>query len=126
MDPHDDDVFTVSVSHLANADVISIDGVLDQFSAPQLQEVLLAATSVQARHLVLDLSSLSFLDSIGVNTMIANRGPWGARQGRTLVVVLPGTSPHRILDILALNEVIEILPSIEAAMESLSSDPHVA
>jgi anti-sigma B factor antagonist len=121
MDHHDEDVFTVSVRHLANADVISVDGVLDVFSAPKLQEVLLGATSSQARHLVLDLSSLGFLDSIGVNTIIANRGPWGARQGRTVVVVLPGTSPHKILDILALNEVIEIFPSMEAAEESLGT-----
>ena len=119
----EDDVFTVSVRQLANADIVTADGVLDLFSAPRLEEVLLGATEHHARHLVLDLSSLSFLDSIGVNTIVANRGPWGARQGRTLVVVLPGTSPHRILDILALNEVIEILPSLEAALKSLDTSP---
>ena len=117
------DVFSVSVRHEAYADIVSARGTLDLFTAPRLQEILLRSTSCQARHLVLDLSSLDFLDSVGIDTMITGRGPWGARKGRTLVVARPGTSAHKILDILALNEVVEILPSLEAAVESLRTVP---
>jgi anti-sigma B factor antagonist len=117
-----EDVLTVSVEHGRDADIVTARGVLDLFTAPQLRAVLSSAGPCHAPHLVLDLSALRFLDSIGVGTIVAGRRLSAARGGRTVVVARTGSSPHKILHLLALHQVMEIVPDLEAAQMSLDAD----
>jgi anti-anti-sigma factor len=117
------DVLAVSVQHRRGVDLVSVRGVLDLFTAPELRAVLSAAGPCHAPDLVLDLSGLSFLDSIGIGTIVAGRRLSAARGGTMVVVALPGTAPHRILHLLALHQVMEIVPDLPAALQSVGSDP---
>ena len=118
-----DHEFSVSVRHAGSADIVEARGELDIFSAPQLREVLSGAGPCKARHLVLDLSTLGFLDSVGIGTIIAGRRLCAARGGRTVLVAREGTAVHKILHILGLHQVMEIAPSLEAATGSIDEGP---
>ena len=111
---------TVTVDRRENADIVSLSGVLDLYTAPRLRDALFGAGR-DALHLVLDLSGLTFLDSIGIVTIVAGRRLCAARGGMTVVVAVAGTSAHRILHIVALNLVMEIVPDVETARESLAA-----
>jgi anti-sigma B factor antagonist len=117
-----EEVLTVAVDHVGYADVVAVGGVLDVFTAPELRAVLSSAGPCHAPHLVLDLRALTFLDSIGIGTIVAGRRLCAARGGRTVVVAVQGTLAHKILHLVALHKVLEISPSLESALELLHLD----
>ena len=115
--------FSVSVRHIAGADIVAARGELDLFTAPRLREVLSNAGPCKAPHLILDLSALSYLDSVGISTIIAGRRLCAARGGRTVLVTRQGTSVHKILHILGLHHAMELAPTLEDALASLDANP---
>ena len=115
--------FAVLVRQLDGADVVSAYGELDLFTAPRLGAVLTGAGLRTGHDLVLDLAGLSSLDSIGIGTIDTARRRCADDGGRTVLVVRPGSVVHRVLHILALHQVMDIVPDLDAATRSLVRDP---
>ena len=79
---------------------LALSGELDALTVPDLNEVLSARNG--ARHVTLDLSELTFIDSTGLHAIVAyvrSREPDGT-------VTLTGASPHivRVLEITRLTD----------------------
>ena len=114
-----DNAFGVSVRQVGIADVVAVRGELELFTVPRLRDVLSGSGPCKAPNLILDLSSVTLVDSIGVSTILAGRRLCAARGGRTVLVAHDGTSTSKILRILSAHLVLEVVPSLDAALESL-------
>jgi anti-sigma B factor antagonist len=91
----------------AGATVLYFRGELDLAAAPQAIEILGAA--IREGDVVLDASELSFLDSSGISAIVqayraANQG---IGQGRSVTVRNPNPRVQRVLEITALDSLIE-------------------
>ncbi len=82
------------------AAMIVIDGELDLASAPQLTDTITGLSEL-SEPVVLDLSSVTFVDSSGVRALLdAQR--IAAEKGRKLAIFRPGVAVTRLLDLVDL------------------------
>ena len=90
--------------------VLSVTGDCDLASGPELRKQIQRAAT-DADRLVIDLSAVGFLDSVGLGLLVG-----AARRVERLVVVAPeGSSARRALDS---SRLVEILDVREAAPDS--------
>jgi anti-sigma B factor antagonist len=109
----------VDTEHRDGVVVISAGGELDAFAAPDLSAALSddhGATSGR----VIDLGSVSFLDSTALGVVVrAVRA--ASERGRETRVVLPRGSARRIFEITTLDRVLPLSPGLEEALAELTS-----
>jgi anti-sigma B factor antagonist len=99
--------------------VVTLRGELDAHDAPRLRELFAEAIdavgSVGTARLVLDLSTVEFLDSTALGTMIG--AVRRAREsGGEVAFVLPETTARRIFEITGLDQVLDVRASRAAAV----------
>jgi len=102
--------------------IVALDGELDLGVLEVLEEAIGRRSDDQAG-LVLDLSELSFVDSAGIHALVAARE--GLEQSGTpsALVVTPGSSVERILDMTGLLERLASHPDRDSAMAAVASAP---
>lgn len=61
--------FAITTADLGDTIALSVAGELDASTAPQLQAAMLGVNT-DCRHLVIDLSELTFIDSIGLGILL--------------------------------------------------------
>ncbi|MFI0242984.1 STAS domain-containing protein [Streptomyces sp. NPDC016845] len=97
--------------------VAAVRGAIDYDTRPPLQEAL-ARACTRARtpaKVVVDLSAVPFLDSGGVNTLLiayreaTGTGGWLRLAGASAAVL-------RVLDLVGLDSVIDVYPTVQAAL----------
>lgn len=113
------DGFDVSARRVGDADVVTARGELDLVAAPQLRAVLADSSVCSATHLVVDLGAVSFIDSTAISTLVAGRRLAASRGGRTVLVTEPGSAVQRVMQVLRMQQVMEIVHSVEIALKSL-------
>jgi anti-anti-sigma factor len=93
--------------------VLSVAGELDMATAPVLRERLEAATAQGATRIVVDLSEVTFIDSISLAALVAAKHkPGGA--GR-LAIVTEAPYALLILEATGLDSVLNVFPDRDAA-----------
>jgi anti-sigma B factor antagonist len=100
--------------------IVSAAGEIDAHTAPQLRERihgLLARGDV--RHLVIDLSGATFLDSSALGVMIGALKRMSEAEGR-LDIVLPTSPLRRIFEITALDRILALHETRDEALGSAS------
>jgi anti-sigma B factor antagonist len=106
--------------------VIAVDGDLDVSTAPRFRETLLAALDRGATHLIVDLSSIRYVDSTGLGAVIGGLRR-ASERGGTLEFVCPGRATLRVLEITGFARVLRIHPSeaeaLQAAGAACASSP---
>jgi anti-anti-sigma factor len=113
------DGFDVSARRRGDADVVTARGELDLVAAPQLRSVLADPSVCGAPHLVVDLRAVSFIDSTAISTLVAGRRLAASRGGRTVLVTDPRSAVQRVMQVLRMQQVMEIVDSVEIALKSL-------
>ena len=98
--------------------LVSVGGELDYGATPQLRRRLFASIDRGGRHLVLDLSNVTFIDSLAIGTLIAARARLREVGGGSLRVVCAGHNEQvlRMFDIVSVAELIELHPSRTEAL----------
>jgi anti-sigma B factor antagonist len=91
--------FSVSVSESEHGTTVSVAGDVDLATAPRLREVLLSATG----DVSVDLSAVSFMDSSGLNALIAGR-KHAAGAGNGFAVLHPPELVERAMQLTGLTE----------------------
>lgn len=92
--------FRIESGHVHGASIIVIDGELDLASAPQLVEV--STKLAEGREaVILDLSSVTFVDSSGVRALLDAERIVGDK-GRRMALLRPGVAVTRLLDLVDL------------------------
>jgi anti-sigma B factor antagonist len=101
----------------ADSTLLRINGRLDAATVDQVKRVWIEAEAI--RHIVADLSQTSFIDSIGLATLVS--GLKATRQrGGELILLNPSEAVKVILELTRMNIVFKIVSTIEEAKTHLT------
>jgi anti-anti-sigma factor len=107
--------FELDSSRVAAALVLRVSGEVDFATAPRLAEAI-DASSAETSRVVVDLSSVSFLDSSALNVLVRARRTLGER-GATLRVVSPTDRfVRRVLEITHLTAELGVVETLEEGL----------
>lgn len=97
------------------AAVVGVAGDVDAANAHVLRDAVIAAIDGGPRVLVVDLTEVGYIDSVGLGTLVSGLKRASERGTRMRLVV---TSPqiHKVMDITGLHTVFEIYPDLETAV----------
>lgn len=101
--------FAVAVERVDDCFVVSVDGDLDLASADEFDAAL--SPTASAAHVVIDLSSCTFLDSAGMRVIAAM-----VREVPRVSVVATDPSVLRVLEITAVDTMVAVHSSLEDAL----------
>lgn len=88
----------VRASQAADAFVVCLYGELDLASAPILERTMRMVESINAEHVVVDLSALEFIDSSGLHALMRANESWRAH-GRRLSLLRGPQAVHRVFEL---------------------------
>jgi anti-sigma B factor antagonist len=101
----------ILVSREENSLVVSLTGELDDATAPFLRETLAEITGSLNEELMLDISSLTFIDSTGLS-LVVTLNKLLEHRGARLVILSPTPSTRRLFELTGLAKILTIWPSI--------------
>ena len=112
-----EDTLTIDVSSAQNgrAQLFSLGGSLDIATSPTLRAALLEAAYHDGHEIIVDLTTLEFLDSTGLGALIGARKR-AAEHGGSVRLVAQEGQILRLLRITGLLDVFAAYPTIEAAL----------
>jgi len=112
----------VTMRAIDELSVVDVAGEVDVFSAPELAEQLTQLFDAGRQTVVVDLTSVTFLDSTGLGTLVAARNR-AEEAGGQLPIIGSAERVLKLFRITGLDEVFEIYPSIEAAITATTAKP---
>jgi anti-anti-sigma factor len=92
-------------------------GEVDLTTAPILEEAMRRAIN-RGRHIVLDLSDLTYIASAGLHVFFNGYERLNGRRKRILLAA-PSPSVRKILEIVGLHRVFALVPSLDEAWRTL-------
>ncbi|MFI0240242.1 STAS domain-containing protein [Streptomyces sp. NPDC016845] len=105
----------VATTVRGEARVITVSGEIDHETGAPLREAAVEALAGRVPHLVVDLTSVTFMDSAGLNILLrAHRRAVDA--GGWLRLAGVGANVLRILQIVGIDSVIDLYPDAETAL----------
>lgn len=104
----------VTTSESGGATVITSVGDFDLGNLAPFRDAVQAATSA-GRAIVLEMSGTTFVDSTVLGVITAGHMQC-ARNGRWLRIAAPRSNLRRVLQLMALDTIIGIYPTVEAAL----------
>jgi anti-sigma B factor antagonist len=105
VDSHD---FHLSVEPLTDdASLVAVGGELDLSTVPALRGALSGALDRGITRLVVDLTDVTFVDSVGVGAILHSKRRLGA-DGLLAVVLAPETYARVIFDVVGADAVVEV------------------
>ena len=107
----------VEIDRSAAVVVVAASGELDAFTAPELSQAF--ASVVGEDRIVVDLETVSFLDSTALGVVVRAIREIDERSGKSLIV-LPTGSARRIFEITTLDRVLAVSPSRASAVATLA------
>ena len=116
VDGHD---FQLRVEPGDDVTVITITGELDLATVPAMRGALLGAAD-RGRRLVLDLSGVTFIDSVGVGAVLHAKRRL-APQGAVAVVLAPDSYARVIFDVVGADRVLPVSHDFAGALAAVSS-----
>jgi anti-sigma B factor antagonist len=87
--------------------VVSPAGELDLYTCPEFKEALLRVISNGARHVIVDLTLTTFVDSTALGVLLRGMERLRAQDGR-LSVVCPEENIFRVFEVTGLHRIFEI------------------
>jgi anti-sigma B factor antagonist len=104
--PAPEDVF-LDVAQHPDRTVVTVTGEIDVLTVPGLRHVLFDPEVVIAPLVVVDLSAVTFMDSVGIGALVAARR-WLTGRGTAMVLVCGDNQPRRVLTMTGLHKVFDI------------------
>jgi anti-sigma B factor antagonist len=100
---------SLAIQDLPEATVVAVGGELDLLTAPQLAAELEPILTVGHRHIAIDLTQTSFVDSAGLHALvnISNRAP------RQFALICPAGTVRRTIELVGLAEPLCVVDSLE-------------
>jgi len=97
--------------------VVVLQGEVDIYSAPQFKEVMIQSIEEGAKHIVVDLAGVTFIDSTALGVLVSGAKRVRPQNG-TLDIVCQDENITRIFEITGLDRIFGIYPTREKALES--------
>lgn len=101
--------------------VIALSGEVDLYTAPEFKQQLIDAVAEGARHVVVDLSSTTFIDSTTLGVLVGGVRRLCEHDGE-LSLVCSDRNITKIFEITGLDKVFAIAASRDEALARLSVD----
>ena len=101
--------------------MVTVDGELDMFTAPLLEACLLEQLSTSPRHLIVDLQSVSFLGSSGLNCLLQVRE---SAQDTATQLHLAGLVTRAVARPLQVSQLLELFHTYSTATQALTAILH--
>ncbi|MFJ7216560.1 STAS domain-containing protein [Amycolatopsis sp. NPDC098790] len=98
--------------------LLAVTGEIDLSTAPGLRVACEAAAAHHRRHLIVDLSEVTFMSSAGINLMVNLRREYTPPQGLHLVL---NATVTRLWDLVGITDLFTIHPSRAAALAATTS-----
>jgi anti-anti-sigma factor len=98
--------------------VVTATGEVDLTNAESLRDALLSALNAGARGLVVDMTATTFLDSAGVTALVRASRRSAATEA-TLRLAVTAAPVLRVLNLVGIDQLIEVYPSVSDAVASL-------
>jgi anti-sigma B factor antagonist len=95
--------------------VVTLAGEVDLYTAPEFREVLLRGIDQGARHVIVDLSSVTFIDSTALGVLVGG-GKRLRSPNSSLLIVCGLDGIRRILEIAGLAGVFTIHTTLDEAL----------
>ncbi len=103
-----------------DAVVMSMGGELDYAASPRLKERLVGAIKAGERHLVLDLSAVTFIDSTAIGVLVGTVSKLREEGGGSLEVVCTNANVLQIFELTGLDAMIALHSSRAQALAALA------
>jgi anti-sigma B factor antagonist len=100
--------------HDDRTSAISVEGELDLFTAPRLKWTLMDAIEAGRDRLVVDLSSVSFLDSTALGVLVGVK--WSLGAGAGLAIVCARADLLKIFELSGMDGAFAIFPTLDEAL----------
>jgi anti-sigma B factor antagonist len=97
---------------------LSVHGVIDLFTAPELKARLVALIEGGATEVIVDLSDATYMDSTGLGAMLAAARRLGNRGGR-LAIAGPRPAISRVFEIAGLDTLLTVVGTRAEALLAL-------
>jgi anti-anti-sigma factor len=98
--------------------VVTATGEVDLVNAESLRDALLSALNAGALGLVVDMTATTFLDSAGVTALVRASRRASATEA-ALRLAVTAAPVLRVLNLVGIDQLIEIYPSVSDAVASL-------
>ena len=100
---------SLAIQDLPEATVVAVGGELDLLTAPQLAAEVDPILTAGHRHIAIDLTQTSFVDSAGLHALvnISNRAP------RHFAVICPAGTVRRTIELVGLAEPLCVVDSLD-------------
>ena len=98
--------------------VLSVNDEVDILTAPQLSRAICEVLGKSATSLVIDLTEVTFLASVGMSVLIAAQGAADAMAVR-FAVVADGVATSRPIRLLGIDAVLAVYPVLDDALRAL-------
>ncbi|NIL89101.1 hypothetical protein RhoFasSB10_01400 [Rhodococcus fascians] len=111
----------IDSEHHHDAIVLRVNGEVDLATASDLAHYIEQAITAAPAAVIVDLSGVSFLASVGMSVLIAARRK--ACCSTSLVVVASGPTTGRPMHLVGLDAAIPIFTDVETALDSIETAP---
>ena len=106
---------------VADRTILRVTGEIDVYTAPKLRQQLVQLVEDGARHLVVDLSAVEFLDSTGLGVLVGGLKRMRALSG-SFALVCDQERILKIFRITGLDRIFTIVPTEQAGL-AVAPDP---
>jgi anti-anti-sigma factor len=110
------DLVGLEIEERGEVVVARLSGELDIAGAPGMGERIHAAVPTSARALVIDFSSLDFIDSSGIAMLFGLARKLGSRRQQLRVVATSGRPVARVLDIVEFDRAAPVHATLDDAL----------
>lgn len=105
----------VAIEDVEGWRVLRLAGEIDVATAPRLRDRLVQIVTEGTPHLVVDLSGVSFIDSMGLGALVSGLKRARAHDG-DLRLAGPGEHVAKVLSITRLDQAFLVAPTVDAAI----------
>jgi anti-sigma B factor antagonist len=115
------DPISTSVAHREGVAVVSIGGEIDLSTAPVFEAAIAEALEEEPTALVIELSGVSFMGSVGLRILAATQDKTGKTSPVAVVADNPAAS--RPIQLTGLDNVVSLYPTLDEALSALAGAP---
>ncbi|HOJ20404.1 MAG TPA: STAS domain-containing protein [Armatimonadota bacterium] len=110
---------TIDISRVDNATILTLAGELDAYTSLELRETVVRLVEEGVRSLIVNLSKVDFIDSVGLGTLVGCLKR-SAEHGGTMRLVGLNPQIQKVFDITGLSKIFDIHTTNEEALKHVT------
>jgi anti-sigma B factor antagonist len=110
---------TIDQQRIGEIEVLSVAGVVDMLTAPQLEEAIAVAAKDSPQGVIVDMGAVDFLASAGMGLLVAVREE--LPESVQFAVVADGPATSRPLKLVGIAEVVGLHATLDEALAALTA-----